>query len=154
MHVLANIFGTTRKLTGREVILFSCMLFLVVSVTYVLYRVFVPLRVLEVHRHPLPVVGLHQIGGARSLSYRFDYCKFYDVHSTVLRELRQVDAPIIVSLYTSGYALPVGCDVVDIVEPLPPYIPPGRYKLRLIFTYRVNAVTIPTVMETEEFEVD
>lgn len=136
-------------------IMLGCVVFCASAMVYGLYRAFIPETALTVSVNPLPVVvdRFGELPGTRSITYRLHYCKSVDSPSTVVRELRAVDSPRIVSLYTSGYSLPKGCDVVDIVEPMPGYIPAGHYILRITFTYRVNAVTSPYTFETEPFEL-
>jgi hypothetical protein len=142
-----------QELSRRDLILFGSVGFIVASIAFVLYKAFVPDTVLTVYTHPLPVVVEWQGGtpGTRSITYRLNYCKTVDFPSTVVRELRAVEGGKIVSLYTSGYSLPRGCDTVDIVEPMPGYIPEGRYVLRITFTYRQNFITSPYTFETEAF---
>jgi hypothetical protein len=140
------------KYTTRDKVLLACVVFSAAAILFVLYKAFVPETVLTVFVHPMPVVVQYEGGpGTRSVTYRMHYCKTVEAPSTVVRELREVDGTSLVSLYTSGYSLPLGCDVKDIVEPMPGYIPAGRYVLRVTFTYRINAITSPYSFETEPF---
>jgi hypothetical protein len=136
----------------RHHILYGLILFMSISMAFIMYRVFVPKVVLEVKELPIRVVGL-TYGTTRAVIYRFNYCKFYNFPSTVNRELHLIGHEFIVGLPTVGYSFPVGCGVVDIAEPLPSYIPPGVYRLRITYQYQGNAVTKPHIFETETFEL-
>lgn len=146
---------TRTSFSRRDHFLLASVTFIVASIAFVLYRAFVPETVLTISVNPLPA-RLEWLRGAttQTLVYQLSYCKKIDAPSTVLRELRSVNGNTVVSLYTSGYSLPIGCDTVDIVEPMPSYIPPGRYILRVTFTYRVNAVASPLTFETVPFDLE
>jgi hypothetical protein len=137
----------------RDQIMLACVVFSAGAIVFVLYKAFVPETVLTVFTHPLPVVIEWQGGtpGTRSITYRLNYCKEVEASSSVVRELLSVDGANIVSLYTSGYALPRGCHTVDIVEPMPGYIPAGRYYMRITFTYQRNFITNPYSFVTHPF---
>jgi hypothetical protein len=151
--VIGPVLHFHRSFTQRERTLYGLLIFIAAGVAFVLYRTFVPTVALVSNQERMPVVSITGTAGSRAIVYRLDYCKQIKAQSTAYRFLRQVDAPVVVSLYASGFVLPAGCHVVDIVEPMPAYVPPGRYVLDVSFVYRTNAVTHPPTFETEVFEL-
>lgn len=138
----------------REQVLYGAVIFSALVLGLVLFRAFVPSVGVSVNA-PIPVVGV-SYGNTRAVVYRLDYCKTVSPLSLVHRELRAVDqpsVPVIVSLYSSGFVLEKGCHVIDIVEPIPAYVPPGRYVMAISFVFRTNAVTQPPILETEPFSL-
>jgi hypothetical protein len=144
------------RMSRSGMVLLGLVFFIFLAICYVLYRAFVPTTVLTINTHPLPVVVQWKTlsGTSRVVAYRMDYCKDVDFPSTAVRELLSVDGDTIVTLPTAGYSLPRGCYTRTIVESMPLYIPPGRYFLRITFTFRINAVTSPYTFQTEPFDLD
>lgn len=125
------------------------------AVGAILWMGFVPVTVMTVNTHPLPI--LYTAGdtvGGRSIAYWLDYCKTNDATATVTRELRDVTRDRLVPLSVVGYVLPSGCHRYEVVEPVPSSVPLGRYRLRLTFSYRpARYRNVPPVFESEPFEV-
>ena len=148
---------STPPIPRRTVLtLYGMVGFMNAAIIFVLWKAFFPVTIIAVNQHPLPI--LYSAGNpyeGRSVAYRLDYCKSdEDAIATVIRELRQVGRERVVSLSTTGYALPGGCHNFDVVEPIPAYVPIGRYTLRLTYSYRVGSYrNEPAIFESEEFEV-
>jgi hypothetical protein len=88
-------------------------------------------------------------GGA--LSYEYDYTKYIDVPAEVSKQfidglIFQSEGPITRKLVGSGH--------VHSEIQIPETLPSGKYRLRIIATYRVNPIrTIVITNETEQFTV-
>lgn len=142
---------TTARWPGR--VAYGAIMFSSLFLAFILYRWLVPQVAMQVGRLPLPV-SVDRVTGV--IVYHMEYCKFIQATAAVHRELREVTAsspPRLYALPSSGFALPTGCHTVEVVDALPSYLLPGVYQLRLVFSYRSNAVSEPAVLETESFVI-
>lgn len=123
-----------------------------------MFFVFYPFKTFTIKsalvNNPIPAgQDLPTVKAGGTLSYSVDYCKFTTKGSSVQRQIvsdtNAIPYPPVTSVAKEG------CHVVRIPLPISPVTPPGVYKLRVVATYKVNALReIPTSFETDNFRVE
>jgi hypothetical protein len=112
---------------------------------------FYPYHVIDKSPSPLKIVGLSSVRAGQDIVYEYSYTKYTDVIPTIHRQF--VDGLIFESEDTTTHLEP-GNGHVHVAIRIPETLPPGKYRLRIFISYRVNPIrTIDTVDETQEFTV-
>jgi hypothetical protein len=140
----------------RDKVLFGAVGFSAASLAIILYNVFVSSPVLDTRGEPLRIIGRVEIAGrTEAIVYRLNYCKENNETAIIHRELRrEMPVKVIVPLALNSLTLPAGCDVLSIVEIIPPQVPMGRYALQLtLIAYRVGSISHPVILESDFFDV-
>lgn len=125
---------------------------------YVGYLLLEPFTPPTLTPNPLPILNPnHQIKAGEPIITKVSYCIHKRVPSTTTRRYEEINnARRVYFLSTTESAgSPVGCGAVTSnTTPVPIDIFPGRYKVVLTSTFKVNALKSVTVTyETEEFEI-
>lgn len=109
-----------------------------------------PYKPMTVNKEPIEVMT-GEVGRGKPLIYRIDYCKNVDVPATIQKSYEN---DIIFPASTTHPVNNVGCRVVNISQVIPYELPSGRYKLKIVFTYRVNPIReVSITAYTEYFNV-
>jgi hypothetical protein len=120
---------------------------------FIIYLMFVPVQVMEL---TAPItVGTKEIQRGQPLVYTLPYCKYEDQTPHLTRELVATDGrksrvllPVVAGM------LETGCRSEELIDPIPEYTPPGKYKLVIKRVYTSSRFyDVPSVFETEEFYV-
>lgn len=120
-------------------------------IIYVSYLLWSPVKTLVVKNAPMPIIGSKVLKNGEYITYRYDYCKYYDHPLSIQRDF--VDG-IIFRTEPAFAQLEPGCHVKDVVVKIPETLPAGQYKIRNITQVVVNQLrTVTTTYETEEFNV-
>jgi hypothetical protein len=86
-----------------------------------------------------------------TLLYQSDWCRFTDVPAEVDRMF--VDS-LVFSMPTVISQYKIGCYNMNIAVVVPSTLPEGKYKLKMIYRYKVNPIrTIIKIAETETFNI-
>jgi hypothetical protein len=118
---------------------------------YICYLLFAPVKTLVVKNSPMPIIGSKVLKNGEYVTYRYDYCKYYDHPLSIQRDF--VDG-IIFRTEPALAQLEPGCHVRDVKVIIPETLPAGEYKIRNITQVVVNQLrTVTTTYETEEFTV-
>jgi len=123
---------------------------------YFMYMSRNPIQVLRVQTLPLRVVNAQaEVDRGQPIVFEFNYCKYVEATATLMRELYAVDGrDLVAMLPLTGGALPTGCHKILLAEPVPGYVPPGRYVLRITRLYRAGTFyDDPEIFETAPFIV-
>jgi len=123
----------------------------VVLIAYVLCLLYYPAKTLVVKNAPMPIIGSKTLKAGEYVTYRYDYCKYYDHPLSIQRDF--VDGVIYKT--EPGFAqLEPGCHVADVRVIIPDTLPAGEYKIRNITQVVINQLRTDTVLyETEKFNV-
>lgn len=123
---------------------------------YTTYLRFQPFKFPIIRTDPMPILNPnHQLKTSESLRYQLDYCTFAKVLTTNTRAIEEVGgSQRIYFLITTTSESKVGCGIVEINMPLSSDIQPGRYRLKSVGVYKVNAFKEETkTFYSEEFEI-
>lgn len=131
--------------------LFVTIFVVMVTTIYVLILLFWPVNTLVVKNAPMPIIGSKVLKAGEYVTYRYDYCKYYDHPLSIQRDF--VDG-IIFRTEPGVAQLEPGCHVADVKVIIPETLPTGEYHIRNITQVVVNQLRTDTVTyTTEKFEV-
>ena len=123
----------------------------VVLFSYIAYLLWFPVKTLVVKNAPMPIIGSTTLKPGEFVTYRYDYCKYYDHPLSIQRDF--VDG-IIYKTEPAVAQLEPGCHVRDVSVIIPETLPPGEYKIRNITQVTVNQFRIQTTeIETQMFTI-
>ena len=109
-----------------------------------------PYKPMVVNKEPLEVLT-PEVGRNQPLTYVIDYCKFTDAQATIQKAYEND------IVFPSSITHPKndnGCRVSNISQVIPYELPSGRYRLKIVFTYRVNPIReVSITAYTEYFNV-
>lgn len=119
---------------------------------WVAYMLWWPAKTLEVHNAPLPIVSNTTLHNKEMVTYRYDYCKYYDTPLSIEKDF--VDGIIFKTDPIYYSTLEKGCHTQDVSVGIPDTLPTGRYKIRINLQVRINQLRTDTiVVETQYFNV-
>lgn len=75
------------------------------------------------------------------IAVRHDYCKKSEQYAQIGVYLSDMETKIVIPITVTVAAMPVGCHVVDMLVPIPTFVPPGRYTLTTTRDYRPSPYT-------------
>jgi hypothetical protein len=78
-----------------------------------------------------------EVGQGTPLIYELDFCKNMDLQASVQKSYEN---DIIFPATTQLASNPTGCRVNKVSQPIPYELPSGKYKLKIVFTYKVNPI--------------
>jgi hypothetical protein len=132
--------------------LITLVILFTILVSTILYLLYWPVNTLIVKNAPMPIIGSTTLKHGEYVTYRYDYCKYYDHPLSIQRDF--VDG--IIFRTEPGFAqLEPGCHVADVKVIIPETLPAGNYKIRNITQVVVNQLrTKTTTYETQEFTVE
>lgn len=119
---------------------------------YIAFLLFCPTQTLEVKNAPMPIVNGSEFKAGDKITYRYDYCKYYDDPVSITKQF--VDGIIYTTDPIYVATLERGCHQKDITIPIPETLPTGDYKIRIITVININQLRNDTVVyETMPFSV-
>jgi len=136
-----NIFNKISILAGVLAI------FMVVIVTFwVIY----PYKPIVVNKEPIEILT-KEVGRGKPLTYRIDYCKNTNAASIIQKAYEN---DIIFPASTTQPLNSKGCRTVNVSQVVPYELPSGRYRMKIVFTYRVNPIRdVSVIAHTDYFNV-
>jgi hypothetical protein len=117
---------------------------------YFYYLMFWPVTVIKANVQPYKVITpIIKVGG--NLTYQVDACKSTPLMASVIRTFED---DIAYPSITSSNNIPAGCHKTNVTIPVPLYIPPGKYYIKLDAVYQINAFRhIETHFKTDTFQI-
>lgn len=116
---------------------------------YYIYLLVYPFKTIK-SIQPSVVVN-KEVKAGEVLTVTKDYCKYTPVTARLIRNL--IDG-VSIPLPEVESALPEGCHIVNVIIPIPEYVPTGVYTLKTTSVYKVNPVREININEfTEQFKV-
>lgn len=108
-----------------------------VTIIVIGFWVFVPYQTITFNNDPVYELNKLEIRQGETVSYSIDYCKYTDAIPTVKKIFE--DGIVFVSEDTRAI-LGIGCHKQSIPLYIPMTLPPGRYRLGIELTYKVNPI--------------
>lgn len=119
---------------------------------FLAYTYLYPHKTLEVKNSPMPIINGSVFRNGDVLTYRYDYCKYYDSPIHIQKEF--VDGIIFRTEPTYVSQLEYGCHQKDVSIMVPESLPEGEYKVRITTQIVLNQLrTVTVVYETQKFSV-
>jgi hypothetical protein len=107
---------------------------------YLWYEVFWPITVITARVQPYKVLTPIVYAGG-NITYQVDACKMLGVPAEVIRTYQDgVGYPSI----TGSNNIPSGCHKTNVTIPVPLFVPPGKYHIKLDAIYHINAFRTET----------
>ncbi len=130
-----------------SIIAASISILMVIAVTvWTIY----PYKPIIINKEPIEILT-SEVGRGKPLTYRIDYCKNTDAPSIIQKAYEN---DIIFPASTTQPLNSKGCRVVNVSQVIPYELPSGRYRLKIVFTYRVNPIrSVSVVAYTDYFNV-
>lgn len=125
---------------------------------YIFYLLFEPYTPPILTPSIIPILNHDKtIRNGETVSTKINYCVYKKVHSITTRRIESINTDrrvYYLSTTVSDGAKPGCASVTSNYLPISADIPPGKYKLIMATTFKVNALKeVPVVYETEPFTV-
>jgi hypothetical protein len=78
-----------------------------------------------------------EVGKGKPLTYQIDYCKYMDIQPNIQKAYEN---DIIFPASITSPKNELGCRVSKISQVVPYELPSARYKLKIVFVYKVNPI--------------
>lgn len=122
----------------------------VIMIGVITFWTIYPYKPMVINKEPIEVLT-KEVGRGKPLIYRIDYCKNLDVPATIQKSYEN---DIIFPASTTHPVNNVGCRVVNISQVIPYELPSGKYRLKIVFIYKVNPIReIAVTTYTDYFNV-
>ena len=133
----------------------SCLVYLVLVSAlgvfcYLWYLFFWPITVITANVQPYRVLTPVVYAGG-NITYQVNACKVLGIPAAVVRTFEDdIGYPSI----SGTNNIPIGCHKTNVTIPVPTFIPPGKYHIKLDAIYTINSFRTETqAFNTAEFTV-
>ena len=156
IHPITNLFNLFKSMIKTSFKYATPIALIVMSaasliILYVFFVVLTSSKIIEISG-PIEVEpNSGPAGGIITLNY--DYCKSFDASSHVEYVYVSIDGQPVLASFSTFRNLPLGCHSTSEKLVTPGMAFPGKYKIKVVNTYRTNAGPKEIIWETEPFDL-
>ena len=137
-----------------NIISFSTLILTAVFIFYIFFNFLYPFKVIDFKNSQSLPINKSIVRVGEAISYTYDYCKYMDIQSVVMKELVGTETIILLSTSSGTIRIPKGCGKLNIANIIPVDTPAGIYTIYINIDYKINPLrTISYTLKTQNFKV-